>query len=84
MARYNRASLDDTIRAARSRYRNEGYTWTLYIYATAYGYTISTSPPPATQQHVVVYPDGTAATQTTFATTASADATPDVIQPRLI
>lgn len=61
--RYNRASLADTIRAARARYQHPGYGWTLYIFATAYGYTISTSPPPRSQSHVVVYPDGTAVTQ---------------------
>ncbi len=51
--RYNRASIDSTINAAKRIV--EGTDLTRYIYATAYGFTIDQAPPPfSTQRYVKV------------------------------
>lgn len=52
--RYNKASLVDTISAAK-RLQSER---TLYIFATCYGFTIHKQKPPFTQAYIAVTPDG--------------------------
>jgi len=48
--RYNRGSLDDTMRVAKATSAGK----VLYVFATACGFTISKTPPPFTQRHYVV------------------------------
>lgn len=54
--RYNKASLDDTIRAAReTAARAEQLR---FVFATAYGFRIETRKPPFGQAHLIVWPSG--------------------------
>jgi DNA adenine methylase len=52
--RYNRGDLDSAIAAAKRLKADHP----LYIFATAYGYTIEHRPPVGSQQYIVVAPDG--------------------------
>ena len=47
--RYNRANLDETMRAAQWVAARDGHT--RFVYATAYGFTISMTSPPAIQRY---------------------------------
>ena len=44
--KYNRADLDDTVRIAKKLNKQS------YVFATANGYTIGNSPPPANQRYI--------------------------------
>ncbi len=52
--RYNRADINSTISAARKIVTDQP----LYIFATAYGFTIEKQKPIGSQQYVIVKPDG--------------------------
>ena len=52
--RYNRGNIESVIAAARRLEADHD----LYIYPTAYGYTLQHSKPPFGLQHVVVPPRG--------------------------
>jgi hypothetical protein len=54
--RYDRASVDSTLAAAR-RLAAKSDT-TMYAYATAYGMTLDTRPAPFGQQYYQITPDG--------------------------
>lgn len=54
--RYNRGSIDSTIRAAVTLASDQQVAQ--FVYATALGFTIGTSAPPFGQQHIVVAVDG--------------------------
>ena len=53
--KYNRADLDSTMVVARGIAERNNLT--MYVFATAYGYTIEQIPPAFGQSHYKVYPD---------------------------
>jgi len=53
--KYNRADLDSTMVVARGIAERNNLT--VYVFATAYGYTIDMRPPPFGQTHYKVYAD---------------------------
>ncbi len=53
--RFHRGDMDDALRAALETVRDNP----LYVFGTAYGWRIETSPPPFNQSHFVVKPDHT-------------------------
>ena len=53
--RYNRADIDSTIRAAKKIISDHP----LYVFATAYGFTIWHEAPPGSQRYVIINIDGT-------------------------
>jgi len=52
--RYDRSSLESAINAAKRLQAKS------FVYATAYGFTISKLPPPSNQRHIVIEADGKA------------------------
>jgi len=55
--RYNRAHLSSVGPAAQKLAAADGQT--RYVFATAYGYTISLKPAPFNMPYIIVRPDGT-------------------------
>lgn len=64
--KYNRGSLDSTIAAAVKVVQDAP----LYVFATAYGFTIDRWPPPGGQRHVVVTASGVEYVESRFAAVA--------------